>query len=156
MAELKTETLVMLGVALAAVYLVQKAGSKVVQAAKDVVPYVNPADEKNVINQGVQSLYQAVTGSTGTIGGDIYDVTHDGSLNPTSENNVINRGAESLWRSATGSTGTIGGDIYDVTHDGSLNPTSENNVINRGAESLWQWATGSKGTIGGDIYDWLH
>jgi hypothetical protein len=113
--------MIVLGVALAAIYLAQKAGKAVVETVKEVVPYVNPADERNVVNQGAEGLYQWATGSKGTPGGDFYDATHggmlsDGTFNPTSNNNIINRGADSLWQWATGSKGTIGGDIYDWLH----------------------------------------
>lgn len=37
---------------------------------------LNPANPDNIINQGATAAYQGVTGSTGTIGGDIYDATH--------------------------------------------------------------------------------
>lgn len=95
---LKTETLIVIGVALAALVMgklaVDKAGQAVdglkaglgnawdtaVDTVQEVVPYVNPADERNVINQGATSAYQAATGSTGTIGGDLYDATHGGVL----------------------------------------------------------------------------
>lgn len=73
---LKTETLIVLGVALAAIYLAKKAGDAAVDAGKKVIPYINPADEKNLVNQAATNLWQWATGSDGTIGGDIYDYMH--------------------------------------------------------------------------------
>ncbi len=37
---------------------------------------VNPMNNDNIINQGFESIYQGVTGSTGSLGGDIYDLSH--------------------------------------------------------------------------------
>lgn len=75
---LKTETLVVLGVALAVVYLAKKAGEAATDAAKAVIPYVNPADERNMVNTAATTLWQWASGSTGTIGGDLYDYVHKG------------------------------------------------------------------------------
>lgn len=77
---------------------------------------VNPLDNDNIINQGVTDVYQTVTGSSGTIGGDIYDATYGGALDVTSGNNVVNQTAQGIYQWLTGSKGTIGGDIYDWTH----------------------------------------
>lgn len=115
MGELKTETLVVLGVALALIYMGKKAATAVTDTVKAVVPYVNPADDRNVINQAATDLWHAVSGSTGTIGGDIYDATHggvlsNGTFNPTSDNNFIYKGVSDLFG------GDLGSKIYDWTH----------------------------------------
>lgn len=73
---LKTETLIVLGVALAAIYMAQRAGKAIVNTAAEALPYINPADERNVVNQAATNLWQWASGSTGTIGGDIYDYMH--------------------------------------------------------------------------------
>lgn len=44
-----------------------------------IIAAVNPFDERNVVNEAVTDAYQWATGSTGTIGTDLYDVTHDDS-----------------------------------------------------------------------------
>lgn len=79
---LKTETLIVLGVALAAIYLAQRAGTAVVMAAKDALPYIDPTDDRNVVNQAANSLWQWATGSTGSIGTDAYDYMHKGDPLP--------------------------------------------------------------------------
>lgn len=66
---------VLIGVAVAGLglYFVAKKASGAAGKALDAI---NPMNNDNIINQGATSIYQAVTGSTGTIGGDIYDITH--------------------------------------------------------------------------------
>lgn len=103
----------MIGAAVAGLglaYMIYRGAEKVVDVAGDAVQAINPMNNDNIINQGAESLYRSVTGSKGTIGGDIYDVTHDGSLNPTSDNNVIYRNVTD-WIG-----GDLGGKIYDWTH----------------------------------------
>lgn len=58
------------------------------------VPWINPADSRNLVNQGVESVYQQLSGSTGTIGGDFYDWTH--YTDPTDPNNT-NRLGQINW-----------------------------------------------------------
>jgi hypothetical protein len=93
-------------------------GAKVVGAAAvDAANAVNPLNNDNIINQGFTSVYQAVTGSGGTLGTGLYDITHDGTLNPASGNNVINRGVSGIGGYITGDDDwTLGGQIYDWTH----------------------------------------
>lgn len=55
---------------------------KLTQAGSAAANAVNPFNNDNVINQGAQSIWQAVTGSTGTIGGDIYDYFHPSNTQP--------------------------------------------------------------------------
>lgn len=89
---------------------------------KSVADAFNPMSEDNLINQGVQSVYQAVTGSTGSIGTDLYDVLHDEkgknvvakAVNPVDDENLIYRWNNFVWQKATGSTGSIGSDLYDL------------------------------------------
>jgi len=97
---------------LVAIYLAKKT----VDAVPKALEAVNPFNYDNVINQGATSLYQWATGSNGTIGTDLYDATHGGSLDPTSGNNVISRTYEGVYQWATGSQGSIGTDIYDFFH----------------------------------------
>jgi hypothetical protein len=105
-------------VLLAAAWYAKK---KLTAAVAPYVPYVDPTNEQNVVNQAAQGFYQAVTGSKGTMGGDFYDATHGGMLsngtfNPTSGNNAVNRTVEGWYQGLTGSKGTIGGDLYDWLH----------------------------------------
>jgi hypothetical protein len=112
MAIIKQEALVVVGVALAVLGLAWYAKRQVA----GVLPYVNPADPNNIINQGAIGFYQGVTGSTGTIGGDFYDATHGGMLsngtfNPTSTNNAIYSGITDLFGGES-----LGTKIYDWWH----------------------------------------
>lgn len=76
------------------VYLTYRASNAVVDALPGALYAVNPTNSNNVFNQGATSAYQAVTGSTGSIGGDLYDSTHggamDGLFDLDSKNNIIN------------------------------------------------------------------
>lgn len=87
---LKTETLIVLGVALAAIYLAKKAGEAALDAGKKALPYINPADERNVVNQAATNLWQWASGSTGTIGGDLYDYVHKAEPAPGSNGGLTN------------------------------------------------------------------
>lgn len=70
--------------------LFKSAGSGAVDIAADIasgvvdgaVAAVSPTNEQNVFNTSAESIYQGVTGSSGSIGTDYYDSTHnaDGSL----------------------------------------------------------------------------
>lgn len=93
------------------------AKNKIVAAAKTIAPYVDPTSEENLINQAVTGFYQNVTGSKGTIGTDIYDVTHNGTFNPTSDNNLIYRGVNTVggWLGGD-SNWSLGSKIYDWWH----------------------------------------
>ena len=52
------------------------AKKKIGNAATTVLPYINPANSNNVVNQAATSIYQGLTGSTDTIGGALYDYFH--------------------------------------------------------------------------------
>lgn len=70
------KTLMMIGagavVAVVGIVALKKASG----AAGDALQKVNPFNNDNIINQGFTSLYQALTGSAGTIGTDFYDIMH--------------------------------------------------------------------------------
>ena len=107
MLPLNKYTVVGAGVALlVAVYL----GKKTVDAVPKALNAINPLNNDNIINQGATSLYQGLTGSNGSIGGDIYDATHGGALDATSSNNFIYQGVSSLVG------GDLGTKIYDWFH----------------------------------------
>lgn len=59
-------------VSVAGWYVLNKS-SEVISEGLDAI---NPANNDNIINQGAIDLYQKVTGSTGTIGTDLYDWLH--------------------------------------------------------------------------------
>ena len=102
---------------LALVYLSYRGASKLVDAVPDALEAINPMNNDNIINKGATSLYQMLSGSTGTIGGDFYDGTHGGALDVTSSNNFINKGMEAAWGGILGDPNwTLGGQIYDWTH----------------------------------------
>lgn len=54
-------------------YVVYRAKDAAGDAAAAVARALNPFNNDNIINRGATSVYQAVTGSEGTIGTDIYD-----------------------------------------------------------------------------------
>jgi hypothetical protein len=99
--------------AVAALLLARRAAG----ALGDAAEAVNPFNNDNVINRGVTSVYQNVTGSDGTIGTDIYDATHGGAVDITSDNNIINRGVSGIGSAVTGNKDwSLGTAIYDWTH----------------------------------------
>lgn len=65
--------LVFIGVAM---YMRHKAIEQA-KAMADAAQVVNPTNHDNVFNRAFEGLYQMVTGSTGTPGGDLYDWQHD-------------------------------------------------------------------------------
>lgn len=101
-----------------------EAGQAVADAVAPVIPYVNPADSSNVINQGVSWLGETITGDDGwSLGSQVYDWTHSKptgnpiSLNPASTDNAIYRWNNFIGEKITGEKGwTIGGQIYDWFH----------------------------------------
>ena len=102
--------------AVVAIWLAKKTATVAVDVVKTAATAINPFNNDNIINQGFNGLYTAATGSDSTLGSDVYDVTHNGTLNPTSDNNIINKGFNGLYGWETGSKGTLGSDIYDWTH----------------------------------------
>lgn len=88
MAGIKTETLIVLGVALAVVYMAKKAADKTTQLVKDGAQAVNPFNQDNVFNKAATDLWQYTTGSKGTIGSDIYDYMHKGE--PLPDGSLLN------------------------------------------------------------------
>lgn len=89
----------------------------VITRGKAALNAVNPMNNDNIINQGFTSLYQQLTGSEDTLGADIYDITHDGTLNPASDQNLAYRSANAWGTYFTGDKNfTLGGWLYDVTH----------------------------------------
>lgn len=115
---IKAEAGIYLAGGLAVVLVLWYAKKKATAAVDEVLPYVNPASDKNVVNQGVSWVGSLISGNPNwTLGGSIYDVTHDGSLNPASSNNIVNKGMESMWGGLLGDPNwTLGGSIYDWTH----------------------------------------
>lgn len=106
---------------LALAYMVTRGAGKLIEAIPKALEEINPLNNQNIINRGATSIYQGVTGSEGTMGGDFYDATHggvlDGIVNPASGNNLINRGVSGIGGAVSGDTNwTLGGAIYDWTH----------------------------------------
>lgn len=92
---LKEDAMIVAGIALAVLVIGYYAKKAIVDAVAPVIPYVNPADPKNVVNQGVAWLGAQESGDPNwTLGGAIYDLTHDENSLP--------------WK--------LGGKIYDWTH----------------------------------------
>jgi hypothetical protein len=66
------------GLALVAVLVVGYVfAKKIKKEAANVASHLNPANPDNYVNQAATGLFQAVTGSTDTIGGAAYEVSHD-------------------------------------------------------------------------------
>jgi hypothetical protein len=80
-------------------------------AAGAALPYLNPADARNIVNQGANGFYQIVTGDeVGTIGTKIYDIYNQPTWTPTTTEEVraLPGGASvavDLYQWATGSKG---------------------------------------------------
>jgi hypothetical protein len=82
--QLKTETLIVLGVALAVVYMAYKVKDAVTNtasdawtAAVDASKYVNPTSDQNLAYQGASSLARWLTGQeTGDLGTIAWDYVH--------------------------------------------------------------------------------
>lgn len=68
-------TLIVAGVAVVGLWYVKR---KATETIKDVGQAVNPVNHDNVFNRGFNSVYQAVTGSTGTLGTDLADWLNGG------------------------------------------------------------------------------
>lgn len=97
--------------------------------AAEIIPAVNPANPDNVINGGFNRVTQWLTGDDSwTLGGWVYDVTHDDPLtgnsaainviNPASDKNIINQGFEYLGQKVTGDEiWTLGGWLYGVFNE---------------------------------------
>lgn len=97
--------------------------------AAEIIPAVNPANPDNVINGGFNRVTQWLTGDDSwTLGGRVYDVTHDDPLtgnsaainviNPASDKNIINQGFEYLGQKVTGDENwTLGGWLYGVFNE---------------------------------------
>lgn len=102
------------GIGLCVALYLAKRGADAVGKGLDAI---NPTDPNNIINRAAESVYQTVTGSDGTIGGDIYDATHGGRLDPTSSNNGIYSMGNWTMEQITGEKGwDLGSKIYDWTH----------------------------------------
>lgn len=91
----------------AVVYLAYKGAGKVVEAAGDVAQAINPLNNQNVINQGFESVYRTLTGSTASPGSDFYDATHGGALDITSDQNFIYKSAAGAVDTAAWGAGQI-------------------------------------------------
>jgi hypothetical protein len=94
MATLREDGLIIAGIALAVMGMAWYAKTKVEQAGSAVAEgvvnawdaattkYLNPVSEQNIVNQAAEGLWHVFTGSTGTIGGDVYDYVHKGEPIP--------------------------------------------------------------------------
>lgn len=88
-------------------YLVNRAVQAAGGAAQEAAWAVTPWNNDNVIYQTANRPVQWVTGDpNATLGGALYDVTHDGTLNPGSTNNVI-------YRNFTPGGQSLGSWLYD-------------------------------------------
>ena len=98
-------------------FMLYKGVKKVGGLVEEGVEAINPLNNDNIINQGAVSLYQAMTGSQGTPGGDFYDGTHGGAIDITSSHNFIYQGVSDLGSAITGEKGwDLGSKLFDWTH----------------------------------------
>ena len=65
-----------IGAAVIAALVLRKAGGVAGDALANAANAINPFNNDNIINRAFTDLYQGVTGSDDTLGGDIYDITH--------------------------------------------------------------------------------
>jgi lipoprotein-anchoring transpeptidase ErfK/SrfK len=122
--KLDTDTKLIIGGAVVLLIAGFYASKKLVDVAEQALPYINPADSNNLVNQGVTAVGSWITDNPNwTLGGSIYDATHGGSLdwggvvNPTSTNNVIYRAYNAYGSLIHGDPNwTLGGWLYDITH----------------------------------------
>jgi hypothetical protein len=120
---IKEDAMIVAGIALAVLVVGYYAKKVITDAVAPVIPYINPADSQNVANQGVAWLGAKLSGDPNwTLGGAIYDQTHDGHsltdlVNPASRDNVLYTWDNYVGSTLTGDKNwTIGGQIYDWTH----------------------------------------
>ena len=77
MSEFSASDKLVLGVGALAVLAVIWTMKKGTDLAAQALPYVNPADQNNVVNQGAQKIFQMVTGGTvDTWGTGLYGFLH--------------------------------------------------------------------------------
>ena len=108
---MKKEDLVLVGVGVAvvAVWYMKQGASALVDGVSSAANAINPLKNNNIINQGATSAYQYVTGSKGSIGGDVYDFLHPTPVAPDSSIkttiNVIGTPGYDKYSTATDSQG---------------------------------------------------
>lgn len=85
---LKTETLVVLGVALAVIYFAYQAKNAAGAAIDKVLPLIDPTSDKNLAYEGASSLARWLSGSDGSLGTIMFDYAHKGE--PDGAGGVIN------------------------------------------------------------------
>lgn len=77
------------------------------QAAGGALWAISPTNQDNVLYQTANKPVQWMTGDpNATLGGELYEVTHDGTLNPASTNNLI-------YRNITPGGQSLGSWLYD-------------------------------------------
>ena len=101
--QLKTETVLVLGVALGVIFLAyqakQKAG-QLVDKALDATKYINPVSDQNLAYQGSSALARWLTGQEdGTLGTIAWDYVHKAEPAPDG-NGLINYTPEQQARDA--------------------------------------------------------
>ena len=105
-------TIALVSFGIVAVYFINRALTRTAAAAVDAVGdaawAVTPWNNDNVIYQTVNRPVQWITGDPNeTLGGAVYEVTHNGTFNPNSTNNIIYRNIRPGGQS-------LGSWLYDV------------------------------------------
>ena len=98
MREPSADLLIKIGLGVAAIvavlYLARRVGGAAAQAANAIVPSINPADSRNIVNRAVAGVGAAITGDSDfTLGGWIYDITH---TNPMRQVDPVDYGSAGL------------------------------------------------------------
>lgn len=82
-APIQAETILYAVAIAGGLYLLYRAVNGAGEVIADVGEALNPFNNDNVINTTFTDYYRMITGSTGTLGTDIYDLTHvDPSIKP--------------------------------------------------------------------------
>jgi len=71
-------------------YLTKKAANALVDTGTKIGHAINPLNDDNIFNQGATDLYQWMSGSEGSIGGDIWDYLHKAEPAPGGGGGLIN------------------------------------------------------------------
>lgn len=104
MVKLDTDTKIIIAAAAVAGVLLYIGARKAAEQAAEVIEAVTPWNPENVFNQGAVGVYQAVSGSEGSIGSDLYDLLHPAE----GEDGVF----ETYWKAWTGQPNRMGWKLF--------------------------------------------
>jgi len=106
---------------LALAFMVYKGAGKVVDKAVDMagdaLQAINPLNNENIISQGAEAAYRGATGSTGSMGTDLYDVLHDGGMIDKGVDLFMPNKEGSIVQTVIRAPGAVGEYIGTTTYD---------------------------------------